>query len=344
MTESFGQGPRVWVLLGYGAGGNAQMHALARALGWPYEAKTLVYNWFNRLPNPVLGPSLISVDTRHSDPIEPPWPDLVIAASRRAAPVARWIKQASGGRTRLVHLLHTQARFEYFDLVVTLPQYRLPEASNVLLNTLPLNRPDPAEIEAARQRWAETLEPLPRPRIGVLVGGNSSSYRLTPRTAVRLGKAINDQALNAGGSLLVSTSRRTPVKAARALWETIRAPAYCYNWQPDDPNNPYLGILALADKFVVTPDSASMPAEACQMGRPVSIFDRSLTDSDRRQRSAGRLGQWLIKTGWRKPKRDFDAFHAGLFARGLVDHDPPLAPPDDLGHTAARVRALVQSR
>lgn len=334
--------PRVWVLLGYGAGGNAQMHTLARALGWPYEAKQVVYNALNRLPNPLLGASLCTVDRARSDKIEPPWPDLVIAASRRAAPVARWIKQASGGHTRLVHLLHAQAPLAHFDLIVTLPQYRLPSAPNVMMNTLPLNRPDPEALTAARKDWSTVFADLPRPRIGVLIGGNSSSYRLDAETARRLARQVDRQAHAEGGSLLVSTSRRTPPEATKAVWSEISQPAYCYNWTPDPETNPFFAILADADKFVVTPDSASMPTEATLTGRPVQVFDRSLGDSRRSSRSVGKLGIWLIRTGWYKPRRDFHAFHAGLYAHGLVNHDPPQnTPPDDLGRTVVRIRALV---
>ena len=86
---------RVWVLLGNGAGDNAQLLRLAETLGWPFEAKRIRYNWFNRCPNLLLGASKLTVDTRRSDPLAPPWPDLVIGASRRAAPLARWIKTVS---------------------------------------------------------------------------------------------------------------------------------------------------------------------------------------------------------------------------------------------------------
>ena len=74
--------PKVWVLLGKGTGGNAQMRALAEAVGWPYEAKQLYYNRYNRLSNLLLGASSISLNRTRSDPLSPPWPDLVIAASK----------------------------------------------------------------------------------------------------------------------------------------------------------------------------------------------------------------------------------------------------------------------
>ena len=145
---------RVWVLLGDGAGDNAQLLRLAEALGWPFEAKRIRYNRLNRCPNLLLGASKLTVDTRRSDPLAPPWPDLVIGASRRAAPLARWIKKQSGGRSRLVHLLHAQAPLHYFDLVVTTPQYRLPERSNVLHNLLPLNAAQAEVLESSVRAMA----------------------------------------------------------------------------------------------------------------------------------------------------------------------------------------------
>lgn len=339
--------PRVWVLLGEGAGGNAQMIALAEALGWPFQAKQMRYNVLNHLPNPALGASRITLATRRSDPLEPPWPDLVIAASRRSAPIARWIKARSAGRTRLVHLLHAQAPLHHFDLLVTLPQFRLPSAPNVMHNTLPLNHFDPARLDAAAARWESRFEAWPRPWIAVLVGGNSSTYRLDANTAQRLGEFASTRAQEMAGSLLVTTSKRTPEDAAQALEAAITAPGFCYRWQPDDADNPYPAFLALADRFIVTADSASLPAEACATGCAVELFDwqtrrsRRL-DFARRWPLAQRLHRGLTYWGLIKPKRDFAAFHQVLKDRGLIGDRPPTqSPPDDLGRTVARIRALM---
>lgn len=338
--------PRVWVLLGEGAGGNAQMLTLADTLGWPYAAKQMRYNILNHLPNALLGASCATLDRRRSEPLEPPWPDLVIAASRRAAPVARWIRKRSGGRTRLVHLLHAQAPLHHFDLVVTLPQYRLPEAPNVLHNTLPLNTPDPEHLERAAATWRPRLAHLPRPWIAVLVGGNSSSYRLDRETAARLGREASERARSLGGSLLITTSPRTPAPATAALLAAVSCPAYSYRWRPADTHNPYPAFLALADRFIVTADSASLPAEACATGRPVELFRwparRSLFRAGMRLPLAERLQRALIYWGLIKPRRDFGAFHRTLAARGLVGQASPAASvPDDLGRTVAQIRALM---
>lgn len=333
--------PRVWVLLGEGAGGNAQMCALADALGWPYETRQLSWNRLNHLPNPLIGARAVTLDG-HADRLAPPWPDLVIAASRRSAPIARWIKHQSGGRTRLVHLLHTQMPLHYFDLVVTLAQFRVPAAPNVLCNTLPLNVVSARERAAAAERWAPRLAHLPRPWTAVLVGGDSSSYRLDEGVAARLAARANTIAADQGGSLLVTTSKRTSTVAAQALADQLSAPHHLHRWSTDDPDNPYAAYLALADRFLVTGDSASLPAEAVATGRPVELFEWAPRKSGVRWSGLARqVHDRLVYAGWRKPRRDFSAFHETLRRARLVDADPPAAVPDDMATTVARIRSLM---
>jgi mitochondrial fission protein ELM1 len=289
---------------------------------------------------------------------------VVIGGSRRSAPVARWIKQQSGGKTRLVHLMHTQAPLANFDLVITTPQYRLPRLPNVLHNTGPLN-PLPAErLEAAAARWRDRLASLPRPWVALLVGGNSSAYVLDPATAARLGRDASAMITADGGALLISTSPRTPPEAADALLTQVSCPAHVYRWQRDDPDNPYLAFLALADQFIVTTDSASQLVEACQTGKPVQVFEwprrRSASALKRALRrwsenrgassvpprnASGRLFDWLVYVGLVKPPRDFEALHRALRQRGVLRAlgEPPAdkrEPFDDMERAVERIRGL----
>jgi uncharacterized protein len=361
--------PTVWVLLGKGMGGNAQMLSLAGALAWPYEAKHLVYSRYSHCPNLLLGASALGVERRRSDALRPPWPDLVIAGSRRSAPVSRWIKHQSGGRTRLVHLMHAQAPLEHFDLIITTPQYRLPARANVLHNAAPLTNIDPARVTSAQAQWAARFAHLPRPYTALLVGGNSSSYVLDASTAERLGRSTSAQVQRSGGTLLVTTSARTPADACEALLAAITCPAFVHRWRPNDPENPYLALLGLADRFLVTADSASLLADACTTGQPVEVFDwalradarrglkgllrrwgevrdRQSQQSGRGPSAAGRLYDRLVYLGLIKPARDFAAYHRALHARGLVsDPDsasaPPRQPLDDMQRAVDRIRQLL---
>ena len=72
-----------------------------------------------------------------------------------------------------------------------------------------------------------------------------------------------------GGSLLISTSRRTPIAWRDRLRGAFRHGCTCF-WGGDaDGANPYAGYLAYADRIVVTPDSVNMLSEACATGVPV---------------------------------------------------------------------------
>lgn len=336
-------------MLGKGAGGNGQMRIVAEALGWPYVEKRMAYNPLGVLPNLLRGASRIGFDVRNSDPLAPPWPDLVIGASRRSAPVALHLKRRCGALC--VHLLHVQAPLSRFDLIATMPQYRLPERSNVLHLSGALNRIPEARLLEGAERWEPLLAHLPRPWIGLIVGGSSSSYNFDPNTAARLGREASALARREGGSLLISTTPRTSAASTRALFDEVDVPAYRYAFAADDPENPYTGFIALADRFVVTADSASLPMEACQMGRPVQVFDWPRKRSGLRVagRTITRFHDAAVSVGLLKPARDFDAYHRGLRECGITSRlsEPPRTPTGtgaDLEELVARVRELMRAR
>jgi hypothetical protein len=131
----------------------------------------------------------------------------------------------------------------------------------------------------------------------------------------------------------------------------VQGPAYVYRWQPTNKDeSPYLAYLALADRFIVTADSASMLAEACSTGRPVELFDWTPRRQPKRLLRAfpgsQRLEEALIYWGIIKPKRDFQALHRELMKRGLLcspGQKESLRPakPDDLARTVTRIRRLM---
>ena len=340
--------PRVWVLHGVKTGDNRQLMELAEALGWPYEVKQLTFNSLRHAPNVLLGATLATIEARSKRAlVGPPWPDVVLSSGKRAVPVARWIQSRSKGKARLVHLGRPWAPLEWFDLIITTPQYRLPARPNILHTTMPLNRLTPVREARARENAevVRAIERLPRPRTAVLVGGNSTSLVLTADAAQRLGCEASAAASADGGSLLVTTSPRTPATATAALRSAIECPVYFHDWNDSALPNPYDAFLALADAFIVTGDSASMLAEACSTGRSVSIFalpsrwllraPSSLTRIVRRRRVSyrgtprqqGLLGRFydrLVENGLLTPARDLSSYHFALTCRGLA---APLGAP-----------------
>lgn len=344
--------PVVWAVIGRRAGDRGQILQLARALGLPYEEKQLAFNRIPHLPNWITGTRTWTLDRNRSSPLVPPWPDLIIASGKRSVPLVRWIRRQSGGKTRLVHIGRPRASLREFDLIITTPQYRLPERPNVMQLVLPLNRPDPIAVAHAVGRWSKA--PLPRPLTGLLVGGDSKPYFLTAEAARRLGEEASRSARDAGGSLLVTTSPRTSTEATDALFDAISGPAELYRWRPADDNNPYLTYLGMADRFIVTAESASLIAEACCMGRPVELFPLPGKSNTPVGKSGGAqlsgLRAWLTAAGWTAPRRRLDALHDAVVARGLATWcgQEVTAPrveqhrlDDELSSVAQRVRGLL---
>jgi mitochondrial fission protein ELM1 len=270
-----------------------------------------------------------------------------------------------------VHLGRPRTPLGAFDLVVTTPQYGLPGRANVLHNVLPLSAAAPQCSERAEIRWLPRLEPLPRPRIGLLVGGNSSSSALDVAAAQTLRERAEAFARRRGGSLLVATSPRTPAAAAEILLADSSVPGLRYRWRPRDPENPYALFLREADELIVTGDSASMLADACRTGRPVRYFALPAPTGtkpvpalvrrliERRRQRVGERGtprqqdrwqRWfdaLVAAGVLRLPRDLGALHEVLRWSGLahpLGAPPhlrmPSVPARDLERTVAAVRGL----
>jgi mitochondrial fission protein ELM1 len=346
--------PRVWVLSGHKAGDNAQLMALAHALGWPFEVKEIAYRRTELATNLLLRVTLAGTVPARSSPLRPPWPDLVLTAGRRNEPVARWIGRQADGRARLVHLGRPWAPPERFDLVVTTPQYFVPERVNVLTVGMPLHAITPATLADAAAAWQLRLAHLPRPRIAVLVGGVSSPYPFGAEEGGALGALVNARALQAGGSLLVTTSARTGREAVAAIEGRLTAPRHVHRWAPAAAENPYRAFLGIADEIVVTGDSISMLAEATATGKPVFIFDLGgMRQQGLRPLSAARdarslLHLALMRVAPRRMRRDTRILLQAAVAQGraawLGDPAPAGGPAsaEDLARAAQAVRRLLE--
>jgi uncharacterized protein len=186
--------------------------------------------------------------------------------------------------------------------VVTTPQYRLPRRPNVLHNTAPLQRVADQRLGEAAEIWAPRLGHLPRPYTAVMVGGNAGPYVLDAEAAALLGRAASAFARRQGGSLLVSTSARTPKQVIGPLEAAIDCPAHVFHWSRDAAENPYLGYLALADSIIVTCESMSMLTEACATLKPVHMFDLHTGPENRWRLLEGLIGK-LDTSWWRRLRR-----------------------------------------
>jgi mitochondrial fission protein ELM1 len=334
--------PLIWILEGEKAGDNAQLSELASRCTARIKILRLHYNVLHYLPNYLLGTGLWSLTSGSVSELVPPWPDLVLGAGKRSVPVVRWIKKMSGGHTRLVQLGRPRAPLDDFDLVVSTPQYGLPSHLRLFEMDLPFAVAKMV-AQGEREKWTDAWKHLPRPLIAVVVGAGKFPMSLPSSALNRLGQAASAAA--AGGSLLIIMSPRSEADAHLAIAREITVPHCCYPWSPNG-DNPYQAALALADRFVVTSDSASMIGEALSTGKPVSLFLLPVSPLQIRWSARHGLGAWLARKGILQPPRDTSRISRKLLAGGYANE---LGTPDVVtrpyrrndGEVVRRIEALL---
>lgn len=266
---------RIWALTDGKVGMVAQALGLAEAIA---DGEVPVENRIIRLgapwrwlppqfwPPPWLGRGVIGAGPG-SDPIAPPWPDILVTCGRNAIGPALGIKRRNRGRTFLVHIQHPRLPRRWFDLIAA-PAHDGLTGRNVVVTQGAVHRVTTARLADAAVRFAPTLAHLPRPLVAVLIGGSNKTFRLT-RTAMEALAAQLAGLVDAGAGLAVTASRRTGVENETVLRRALAGlPATVWDGQGD---NPYLGYLALADAIVVTGDSVNMVSEAAATGKPVHV-------------------------------------------------------------------------
>lgn len=266
MTEA----PSVWVLADDRAGHANQALGVAAALSRDYQVKTLRYNQLSLLPNLLLGAGFAHVSKQTRESLRQPWPDIVVAAGRRTAPVARAIKQRGGGHPFLVQCMWPEAGADAFDLIAVPAHDAKRQRPNVVQTVGAPNRMTRARLAAAAKSWGVRIGGLPAPRLALLVGGSTRGHRFDAAAAHALGERVQRFHESIGGSLLVTTSRRTAPEARNTLYRSL-TPAHHFDWDQGQGENPYDAYLALSDMVVATGDSTAMCTEACATGRPVFI-------------------------------------------------------------------------
>jgi uncharacterized protein len=263
---SGGRPLRIWAVSDGRAGIEAQVLGLAEAVARlrPAHISTRRISWrygLGRLPW-----RLIPLAARAGDPIEAPWPDIWIAAGRATLPLSTRMLTWADGKTFVVQTQDPQAPLDRFDLVVP-PEHDALTGPNVFPILGAPNRINAEKLAIERARFAERIDPLPRPRVAVIVGGKSRAHDLPARAAAEMAAAIARSVTAAGGSVLLSYTRRTPAPAREAITAALSdLPGIIWDGAGD---NPYFAFLAAADAVLVTEDSTNLATDAAATGVPL---------------------------------------------------------------------------
>ncbi len=289
---------RPWILTDAYAGLQSQALGLAEAAGWEAELRTLA----PRAPWRFLPARMWPVPLRAvASQLHGTLPPLSIGCGGMGAIVAAALRRRG---VPVVQIQDPRMDLRRFDVIVAGHHDEI-DGPNVVLTRTALHRVTPEQLAMEAARWRDRLGALPRPLVAVLVGGSNGRFRLDATIAMRLAEELASMMRRDGAGVALTPSRRTDPAARRALTERL-APLGAYVWDGDG-ENPYFGMLGLADAVVVTTDSVSMISEAVATEAPVmlaslpgrsrrnGLFTAGLLAAGRVRPFAGRLERWPVE-------------------------------------------------
>jgi mitochondrial fission protein ELM1 len=286
-----------WILSEDLAGLRAQALGLSEAAGLTPDQRVLrpgaPWKWMAAR----LWPRPLSIV---ADAVRAPLPDLVIGCGGMAAAVLAALRTRSRS---VVQVQNPRMDISRFDLIVANRHDEL-TGPNVILTRTALHRVTPERLAGEADCWRDRLAALPRPLVAVLLGGNNGRYRLDGETGAKLGADLAAMMRRDKVGVMVTPSRRTDPAVTARIAAAI-APLGGHIWDGTG-DNPYFGMLALADLIVVTQDSVSMISEAAATAAPVlvaalpgrsrrqGLFLKMMCDEGRVRMFDGRFAPWRV--------------------------------------------------
>jgi uncharacterized protein len=286
-----------WIVSEGLAGLHTQALGLAEAAGLSPESRVLKptapWKWIAAKfwPNPL---------SAVADSVKAPLPGLAIGCGGMAGAVLAALRRQS---LRVVQVQNPRIDIRQFDLVIANRHDELTGPNVVVIRTA-LHRVTPERLAAEAAIWSDRFAAYRRPLVAVLLGGSNGRYRLDRDTGARLAANLAAMARRDAVGIVVTPSRRTDPAVTSLMRDALR-PVGGWVWDFTG-DNPYFGMLALADMVIVTQDSVSMISEASATSAAVvvaplpgrsrrqTLFLRTMMDAGRVRLFDGRFVQWPV--------------------------------------------------
>ena len=278
------------------AGLRAQALGLAAAAGYEADLRILRFLKPWSYVSPAFWPKpLLAVDP---EAVAGPLPELIIGCGGAGARVAAALRRPG---VKVVAIQHPRMSLEKFDVVLAARHDGI-AGKNVIVTRTALHGVTPAKLAAAADLWRPVFAPLRRPLVAVLLGGSNGRYEFGAASAWDLAAKLGTLMDQDGAGLVITPSRRTSPEVVNILHEVLgKRGAWIWDGNGE---NPYFGMLGLADAIIATADSVSMVSEAVATPMPVFVYrlpgkssrigafmDALVTDGRVRD-FAGRLALW----------------------------------------------------
>ena len=262
-----------WTITNGTAGTVSQSLGLAQAIGF----KKIIQKVFKANFSLSLIPAIAHVFLKKflasdSDKLKGPWPNVVIGCGRRVIPFLLYIKKASGGKTYCIYIQDPKISSKYFDLVIKM-QHDSIEGNNVIATDFSLNLVSKEKLFEEKKKHMRVFARLTKPYYSILIGGNTKRFKMNNQAIKDLFCKISAIVELCPGSILITTSRRTPKIVKELLRSQFNKNSKVHIVESGSKSgNPYFAMLALAEKIFVTNDSVNMVSEACACEKPVYII------------------------------------------------------------------------
>lgn len=286
-----------WIVSEGLAGLQAQALGLAEAAGLSSELRVLKpsapWKWVaaKLWPNPLAAVA---------GSLAAPLPNLVIGCGGMAGAVLAALR---GQSVQVVQVQNPRMNLRHYDLIIANTHDEL-TGPNVVVTRTALHRVTPERLAQESERWFDRLAPFRRPLVAVLLGGSNGRYRLDREIGGRLATDLAAMIRRDNVGVVVTPSRRTDPEVTNLLRDAL-TPLGGWVWDLTG-DNPYFGMLALADMIVVTQDSVSMISEAAATSVPVMVaplpgksrrqglFLKTMLDESRVRMFDGRFAAWPV--------------------------------------------------
>ncbi|MFO1023824.1 MAG: mitochondrial fission ELM1 family protein [Acetobacteraceae bacterium] len=286
-----------WIVSEGLAGLQAQALGLAEAAGLSSELRVLKpsvpWKWVaaKLWPNPLAAVA---------GSLTAPLPNLAIGCGGMAGAVLAALRRQS---VQVVQVQNPRMDLRRYDLVIANTHDEL-TGPNVVVTRTALHRVTPERLAQEAERWRDRLAPFQRPLVAVLLGGSNGRYRFDRDVGSRLATDLAAMVRRDNVGVIVTPSRRTDPEVTHLLREAL-TPLGGWVWDFSG-DNPYFGMLALADMIVVTQDSVSMISEASATSVPVMVaplpgksrrqglFLKTMLDEGRVRLFDGRFAAWPV--------------------------------------------------
>lgn len=198
---------------------------------------------------------------------------LVISAGSRVAPYTFGIAKLLGAKAATL-MTPKYLGTEPFDFSI-IPAHDVVREKEHQLVTL--GAPNRIQKEEVQKAGEELLAEFPRkyPKAwALLIGGENSTFRLSPAWARKTLAPILKQAEEAEADLYLATSRRTRRETEEAIRQLlVNHPSVRLIWLASERSeNPVPAFLGIAERVYCTEDSISMVSEALTAGKAVVLL------------------------------------------------------------------------